>query len=88
MSYVLDTKSTDSYQELPCPGTHAVTVQVSNAAVLLGFGGGDGRKWGATYPAADEPFLPAVGSLARSCDAIRVKSYTPGVPADVKIIAQ
>lgn len=88
MSYVLDTITTDSYQELSCPGARSVTIQVSNAGASIGFGqGGDGRAGTATY-GQDEPFLPVVAGLARACDAIRVKSYATGTPANVKVIAK
>lgn len=88
MSYTIDTTSTDSYIELPCPGATRITVQVSNAAISIGYGvGGDGRHGTATYD-ADEVLLPSVGGLGRVCDAIRFKSYTPGIPANVKLAAQ
>ena len=88
MGFVLDTNTTDQYQELPCPGTQSVTVQVSTASIYIGFGrGGDGRKGTAIYPPGDEVLLPVVGGLDRECDAIRVKSYAVGTPANVKLAA-
>lgn len=88
MSYVLDTKTTDSYQELVCPGTTRVTIQVSNALIYIGFGeGGDGKPGGARYPPGDEALLPSTAGLTRRCDAIRIKSYAAGTPADVKLTA-
>lgn len=92
MSYVLDTVSTDIYQYLECPGSRKVTLQISNASVLVGFGSAADaltfRPGAATYPPDDEPFLPVVGSVARRCDEIRVRSYAPGVAANVKVVAQ
>ncbi len=87
MSYVLDTATTDSYQELACPGTSHVTVQVSNAAVAIGFGQGGAGRMGAAVYGADEVLLPVVGGLDRDCDAIRVRSYVPGAPANLKLAA-
>lgn len=90
MSYVLDTTTTDNYQYLTCPGTQRVTLTVLNAQALIGFGqapkGLTLRPGSATYPPNDEPYIPTQGGLARDCDEIRVKSYTPGTPAAVKII--
>lgn len=88
MSYVLDTWTTDAYETLTCPGSRRITLQVSNAMAAIGFGAGGGIRGGApVFPASDEPFLPTVGGLTRECDAIRVKSYTPGLPARVLITA-
>lgn len=88
MAYVLDTTTTNQYQELRCPGSRRITVQVSNATAAIGFGTGGGIGGGAAvYPPVDEPFLPTVGGLNRECDAIRVKSYVPGVPARIMIAA-
>jgi hypothetical protein len=88
MPYVLDINTTDSYQELMCPGTVEVTVQVSDNLVHIGFGlGGRGRPGAAIYPPGDEVLLPTTGGLDRVCDAIRVKSYAPGQVANVKLTA-
>lgn len=91
MSYVLDITTTDNYQYLSCPGTRRVTIAVSNAQALVGFGqapkGLTFRPGSATYPPSDEPFIPTQGGLARQCDEIRVKSYAHGTPAVVKIVA-
>lgn len=88
MAYVLDIVTTDSYQELECPGTTAVTVSVSNAAIYIGFGTNDTHRPGAAvYPPEDEVLLPVVGGLERTCDAIRVRSYKLGTPANVKLSA-
>lgn len=88
MAYVLDASSTDAYQYFSCPGTRRVTIQISNAAVLLGFGvGGRGNAPAAVFE-VDEPFLPIVGGLNRDCDSIRYKSYAAGVPARLFIAAQ
>lgn len=90
MSYVLDTTTTDTYQYLRCPGSRRVTLQVSNAQILVGFGVADriGGVGTAEYPPADEPYLPIVGGVSRECDEIRVRSYKAGTPASVKIVAQ
>jgi hypothetical protein len=88
MAYVLDTNTTDIYTELPCPGTVSVTVQVSDNPIYINFGvGGNGRRGAAVYPPGDEVLLPTTGGLDRTCDAIRVKNYTPGQAANVKITA-
>ena len=86
MSFTLDTTTTDSYQELLCPGSTRVTIQVSNALIHIGFGvGGGGKAGGAIYPPGDEALLPVTAGLTRRCDAIRLKSYTAGTPANVKL---
>jgi hypothetical protein len=88
MAYVLDTTTTDQYQELPCPYTQRVTVQVTNAMIYINYGdGGRGRPGAAVYPPGDEVLLPTTADLARTCDAIRVKSYVKGVSAKVLITA-
>jgi len=88
MSYTLDTVSTDSYQELQCPGTTQVTAQVSTAAISIGFGHGGTARAGTAVYGADEVLLPVVGGLDRECDAIRIKSYAPGNPAQVRLSAR
>lgn len=88
MAYTLDTTTTDSYIELQCPGTVRVTAQVSNAMIAINFGvGGRGRPGASIYPPGDEVLLPSVAGLDRICDAIRIKSYAIGVPANVKLTA-
>ena len=88
MSYSEAITTTDGYQYLECPGTSRVTIQVSNAMVDIGFGlNPKGIHGGGQYPSPDEPYLPTVGGLGRQCDEIRVKSHTPGVPAQVFITA-
>jgi hypothetical protein len=92
MPFSADLTTTDSYQYLECPGSTRVTVQVSNAAVSIGFGEAPDaltfRKGAATYPPSDEVLLPTIGGLWRVCDEVRIRSYALGVPADVKITAQ
>lgn len=92
MGYVLDAATTDEYQYLSCPRCTRITLQVTNAQVLIGFGESGRtqllRPGSATYPIQDEPYLPSTAGLYRPCDEIRVKSYTAGVPAQVKVIAQ
>lgn len=92
MSYVLDVTTTDQYQYLECPDSQRVSLQVSNAAVLVGFGVTSQqqiyRAGAGVYPPNDEPFLPSLAGLSRECDEIRVKSYKTGVPAQIKVIAR
>jgi hypothetical protein len=83
MSYVLDTVVTDQYQELKCPGTRRVTLQIAGGAVLIGFGVGTRA---AVY-GTDEPFLPITGGIARRCDAIRIKNRTPGTVGTTAMLA-
>lgn len=88
MSYSEVFITTDEYQYLTCPGSSRVTIQVSNAAVAIGFGiNPKGITGGGQYPNPDESYLPTVGGLGRQCDEIRIKSYTPGTPATVFITA-
>ncbi len=88
MSYSTTITTTDAYQYLECPGSSRVTIQVSNAAISIGFGNNPkGISGGGQYPSPDETYLPAVGGLGRACDEIRVKSYTPGTPAIVFLTA-
>ena len=76
---VLDTETTDRGVTLACPGSTRLTLQVTNAAVEL--------AWGQGYPNPTYgpwvPFLPVLGALERSFDAIRIRSKTPGAPAHV-----
>lgn len=89
MSYTEAFTTTDEYQYLTCPGSTRVTIQVSNAAVYIGFGlNPKGIPGGGQYPSPDEPYLPTVGGLSRQCDEIRLKSYATGTPAQVFITAQ
>lgn len=87
--YVLDTTTTDNYQYLRCaPNSTKLTVQVSNAAIYIGFGKADSPGGSANYPQNDEPFLPVMGSVERPpFDEIRVKNYTVNTPAKVFIRA-
>lgn len=86
---VLDTTTSDNYQYLSCRGSTKLTLQISNAAVYVGFGTrGEGTSGSAIYPGADEPFLPVMGSVSRPpFDEIRVKSYATSTPARVIIRA-
>ncbi len=73
--------TTDTYQSFACFGAQKLTIQVSNAAILLGFGiGGGGQP---NWELNDEPYLPILGSIVRPFDWIRFKSLTPGVPAQL-----
>lgn len=73
--------TTDVYQYLSCPRTKRVTLQISNASVLIGFGTGHGPQGSASYYDGDETFLPITGGVARVCDEIRVKSAVLATPA-------
>lgn len=89
MSYNLQATSTDEYQYLTCPASTRITLQVANAAILIGFGNNPkGINGGGQYPNEDEAYLPISGGLARACDEIRIKSYATGTPAIVFITAQ
>ena len=68
---------------LECPGTTSVTIQISQAAVVMQFG--TGASAGSATWGAEEPFLPVVGGLARRCDYVRVRNLTAGQPAQVTI---
>jgi hypothetical protein len=68
----------DAWRTISCPGTTRVTLQVSNAAIAIGFGRGGPARFD-----RDEQFLPIVGSLERRCDEIRVRSLVAGTPAVV-----
>jgi len=84
VSYVLGPLSTtDDWQGLLCPGAVKVSFQVTGARVFVSFGAG----WPAATYGPDEPIGPATGSLLRRCDALRVRSLTPGVPARVDFVA-
>lgn len=89
MSYTETFTTTDEYQYLTCPGSSRITIQVSNAAIRIGFGlNPKGINGGGQYPSDDEAFLPTVGGLSRQCDEIRIKSYATGTPAQLFITAQ
>lgn len=72
--------TTDTYQYVNCAATNRVNLQVSNAAISIGFGRGIG---GAAAYGLDEPYLPLIGGLSRQCDQIRIRSLTAGQPAVV-----
>ena len=84
---IFDGQTTDQYQYLRCPGTKRLLLQVTDAQIYIGYGTLSGGGGSAIYAPNDEPFLPVVGGIDRECDEIRVKSYTPGVPAIAKIRA-
>ncbi len=73
--------TTDAYQYLFCFGSSKLIIQCSNAAVAIGFGTGGGSD--ALWEPVDEPYLPVVASIVRRFDALRFKSLTPGVPAQL-----
>jgi hypothetical protein len=62
-----------------CAGCTRLLVQISNAAVYIQFGTGiGGIQWG-----VEEPYLPLVGGITRSFDAVRVRNFAAGVAAQV-----
>lgn len=75
MSYAFDQPIASASQttEFRCPNTEKVIVQVSNGKVYLSFG------LGHPIPVygPEEPYLPVVGTLMRSCDAIKVRASAP-----------
>jgi hypothetical protein len=73
--------TTDAYQYLACFNAQKLTIQCSNAAILLGFGVGGGGQ--PNWELNDEPYLPVVGSIVRHFDWLRFKSQTLGVPAQL-----
>ena len=75
---------------LICPGAVKCLIQISVAAVYIEFGinrqgatGVGNITWG-----PKEPLLPIVLLRGRRFDAIRVRNYTKGVPAQVLITPQ
>jgi hypothetical protein len=74
----LNLTTTDAWKTISCPGTVRVTLQVSNAAIAIGFGKGGPARY-----TNDEQFLPIIGSLERRCDEIRIRSLVAGQPAVV-----
>ncbi len=80
------TSTGDRYTDattLICPDTARVRLQISNAAIKWQRGKGSPPAW--DEPEAD--LLPIVGAFDQVCDAVRVRSLTPGVPAVVAIDA-
>lgn len=64
-----------------CPGCGRLVIQISAAAVYIQFGTGiGGVLWG-----VEEPYLPLVGSLTRTFDAVRVRNFAAGVAAQVML---
>lgn len=84
MSSSFQLTTPDTYQWFYCPGTTRVTVQVLNAAALIGFGQTAGAGTAALY-SDDELFTPTQAGLSRICDEIRVRSAVRGRPAVVYI---
>jgi hypothetical protein len=76
--------STSAYQYLYCFGATKLNVQISNAAIVLGFGSGGGLD--ALWDPSDEPYLPLVGTLVRRFDAVRFKSLVAVAPAQLLLI--
>lgn len=83
--FVFNGPTTDQYQYLLCFGSQKLNIQVSNAAILLGFGTGGGPV--PLWDLNDEPYLPVIGSLVREFDALRFKNLNAGVPAQLTLIA-
>lgn len=77
--------TTDVYQYLQCPFGKLVTLQVTNAAIYIGFGYGGGDSVNVQYPSQDEIFLPSFAGIERRTDQVRIKSYALGTPAVVVV---
>lgn len=71
---------------LLCSNSHRLLLQVSKQAVMIQFGvmpQGKGAGFGSVVWQEPEPFLPMIASLAREFDAIRIRNYIAGQPAQV-----
>jgi hypothetical protein len=77
----LDAFTTDQDIEVTCRGCRRLSCFVSNQAVYITFGQGDPPQYG-----QPEPYPPFAGQLLRDFDAFKVRSYTAGQPANVKLI--
>lgn len=79
----------DRYNEastLLCPGCKRLVLQVSLQPVVIQVGimsQGRGASLASVQWMSEEPFLPVMASLGREFDAVRVRNYTPGKPAQV-----
>ncbi len=76
---------------LLCPGSRRLILQVSAQAVFVQFGrmrAGLGVNLAAIQWEDEMPFLPCMGHIPRQFDAVRVRNYTPGTPAQVLISVQ
>ncbi len=74
--------------ELLCVASTRLVLQTSVAAVFIELGvmpHGKGVGLASVQWLGEKPFLPIVASLAREFDAVRVRNYTKGVPAQVLI---
>jgi hypothetical protein len=87
VSYALNNvTTTDGYTDaatLRCPGTTRLLIHTRNAAI--GYQLGRGRP--ASVWQDEVMMLPGTASLIRACDAIRVRSWTAGKPAQVIVDA-
>jgi hypothetical protein len=83
--------SPDKYNEastLICPRSNRFILQVAKQPCMVQLGimqQGVGLGQGSVQWQPEKPFLPQIASYARSFDAIRVRNYTPGSPAEVMI---
>lgn len=70
-------------------GSKRLLLQISEQAVVIQLGtmrtSGQGTSFGSIVWQAEETFLPMIAAIAREFDAIRVRNYTPGAPAQVLI---
>lgn len=65
--------------EVRCGGARKLRVQTSEAYVYLQLGVGlGGVTWG-----PEQPLQPSVGTIVASFDAVRVRNYVAGKPAQV-----
>lgn len=72
--------------ELLCPRSTRLILQVSNQAVYVQLGvmpHGVGADLAAVQWQPEQPFLPVIASFGRTFDAVRVRNFTKGAPAQV-----
>jgi hypothetical protein len=62
------------------PGSVRVTGEIINAAVRYQLGVGSPPEWG-----EESQWAPGWRALSRACDAVRVRSAAPGLPARVTV---
>lgn len=82
MSYYpsLEILTSDQDVERKCPGATKLRLQISTAAVYITFGTGRPAEY-----SQPQPFLPMIGSIPVKFDAFKVRSRTPGQPAQVML---
>lgn len=92
MSAALNNVTTeDAYKAattLSCPGSVAVSLQVTNAAIFAQFGRSAAPGLSPGFDEREEFYQPVLAALDRRCDAVRVRSAVAGEPAQVTITAR